>query len=192
MTKKKTRRSHQSIGRLSRRKGADWERQVAKDLRPIFGEHVKRGLAQSRFGRGEAPDVDGCAPFWIETKHGKQTNPRAALQQAEDGMSAAARDGDRWPVAVCKDNQPRPGVPARPFVVMRYDTFLELLEEWWQRRTTNCEPSKALGPKPPLHPAMEQMWRGLPGEDDPKPPSSGEQSTRPDVTAGSAPDSDGG
>ncbi len=188
MTKKKTRRSHQSIGRLSRRKGATFERQVAKDMRPIFGAHVKRGLAQSRFGRGEAPDVDGCKPFWIETKHGKQTNPRAALKQAEDGMAAAARDGDRWPVAVCKDDR------AKPFVVMPYDVFLEILEEWWHARRASglAPPRSRSGDKSPIHPAMEQMWRGLPGEEDQHPPSSEERSTAPDATAGSASSTNGG
>ena len=32
------------LGRRSRRKGKDWEQQVARDLRPLFGEGVKRGL----------------------------------------------------------------------------------------------------------------------------------------------------
>ncbi len=111
-------------GRRSRLKGSTWERQVARDLRPVFGPGVKRGLAQSRFGRGEAPDVDCAPPLWVETKHGKTVLFQAALRQAEEGMAAAARPGDRWPIAVCKvDRTP-------PVVMMRWEHFLELVTEW--------------------------------------------------------------
>ena len=111
-------------GRRSRNKGASFERQVARALRPIFGDGVKRGLAQSRFGRGEAPDVDGCAPFWCETKNGIKPNLRGALQQAVDAMAVANRPGDRWPIAVCKDDR-KPAV-----VMMRWEHFLEMIEEY--------------------------------------------------------------
>jgi len=112
------------MGKLSRRKGASWEREVARDLRPIFGEGVKRGLAQSRFGTDEAPDVDGASPFWYECKHGKSILFQAALEQAEGGMAEAGRPQDRWPVAVCKVDH------KEPLVLMRWVHFLELVAEW--------------------------------------------------------------
>lgn len=116
-------------GRRSRRKGSTFERQVANDLKPIFGGGIKRGLAQSRFGAGEAPDVDGVPALWLETKHGKLVNLRAALAQATGAMAAAARPGDRWPAAVCKDDR------KEPVVVMRWGDLLELLSEWHTSRS---------------------------------------------------------
>ena len=97
---------------------------MARDLRTTFGDGIKRGLAQSRFGAGEAPDVDGVPCLWFETKHGKQVNLRAAYAQAVDAMAAAGRTKDRWPVAVCKDDR------KNALVVMGWDHFLELLAEW--------------------------------------------------------------
>lgn len=141
------------LGRLSRNKGAAFERRVAQDMRPIFGSGVKRGLAQARFGRGEAPDVDGCAPFWCETKHGKKVNLRAALKQATEAMSEANRTQDAWPIAVCKDDR------QQPMVVMHWGDYLQLLEEWWpNRRTIPSRPDQppsmqAADPDPPSNTA---------------------------------------
>jgi len=109
-------------GRASRRKGVDFERQLARRFAEVFGrDQVRRGL-QYRDG-ADAPDV--IAPcLWIEAKRGKQTNPRAALRQAAE---ASAGKG-YWPLAVCKDDQQ----PA--FVVMELEDFLEFATEWWQGR----------------------------------------------------------
>lgn len=93
-------------------KGKRWERDVAQRLRPLFGSHVKRGY-QARAGC-EAPDVDGT-PYWIECKHGRLVNLRAALAQA-----LAATDG-RPPVVVAKD-QGRSAL-----VVMTLADWLELV-----------------------------------------------------------------
>jgi len=108
-------------GRSSRRKGHDYERAVARDLREVFGGDVRRGL-QFRDG-ADAPDV--VAPcFWVECKRGKRTNPNAALRQATE-----ASDGKGlWPVAVCKnDNEPAT-------VTMSFEDFLDLVREWWSTR----------------------------------------------------------
>lgn len=105
-------------GAASRRKGHTWERQVARDLREIFGPDVKRGF-QTRGGTKEAPDVDGT-PWFIECKCGKATNIKAALRQAVE-----ATDG-RPPVAICKDDR------TEPVVAMLYSDWLNLLHtvEW--------------------------------------------------------------
>ena len=116
--------ARKKIGKRSRTKGSTYERQVVRDLKSIFGDNIKRGLAQSRFGAGEAPDVDGVPCLWFEVKHGKQVNLRAAYAQAVDAMAAAGRTKDRWPVAVCKDDR------KNALVVMGWDHFLELLAEW--------------------------------------------------------------
>lgn len=115
-------------GAHSRRKGKRWEQDIAREMRPIFGEDVKRGLAQSRFGAGEAPDVDGCRPFWFEAKHGQTVLFTAALEQAVRGMAEAGRPQDRWPVAVCKVDR------KEPVVIMRWEHFKELVMEWHNGR----------------------------------------------------------
>lgn len=108
-------------GASSRRKGIAYERVVARELRDVFGDDVRRGM-QFRDG-AEAPDV--IAPcFWIECKRGKRTNSIAALKQANE-----ASDGKGlWPIAICKnDNEPAT-------VTMSFEDFLELVREWWSTR----------------------------------------------------------
>ncbi len=113
-------RTPQQVGRNSRRKGGQWERDVTKLFAAAMpGANIKRSIGQSRFGN-EAPDVT-CPVFWIECKHGVKPSPRAALAQAQD----AAPKG-RLPVAVVKDDR-RPA-----FVCMSLEDFLELVGEWWE------------------------------------------------------------
>ena len=109
-------------GNHSRRKGAEWER----ELKWLFAEalpgvDVKRGL-QFRSG-AEVPDVD-APPFWIEAKRGKRPPVRAALRQ----VTAEAPQG-RIPLAVIRDDR------EAPFVVMLLDDFLDLVSEWYQLRS---------------------------------------------------------
>ncbi len=112
-------------GKSSRRKGHDWERDVARQMRDIFGDRVKRGW-QVREGT-DAPDVDGT-PFWIECKKGKKTNIRAALLQAQDAAGHLHGAGDnRPPLAVCKDDG------MRATATMYLDDFLDLVKEWEDR-----------------------------------------------------------
>ncbi len=70
------------MGKLSRRKGAAFECEIAKRLRPVFGEQVRRGI-QTRGGGKEQPDINGL-PDWLhlECHHGTET-PWAKLRQAE-------------------------------------------------------------------------------------------------------------
>jgi hypothetical protein len=98
-----------------RAKGRRWEQEVARMLRPLFGDSVKRGY-QARGGGKEAADVDGT-PYHIECKHGRLVNLRAALDQA-------IRDTDgRVPIVIAKDDRS----PA--MVLMRFDDWLRLEEE---------------------------------------------------------------
>lgn len=123
--------ARRKIGKRSRNKGSTFERQVASDFRPVFPGAKRAGLRQTQSGAHDAPDVSGCEPFWIETKHGKKTNPRAALAQAENALRQhtnnlpdASKPIYEWPVAVCKDDR------KTPFVVMELSDFLELLAVW--------------------------------------------------------------
>ncbi len=101
-------------GRRSRVKGKVFERAVAKLLRGVFGDGVKRGW-QSRSGT-EQCDVEGT-PFHVECKHGKQVNLRAALRQA-----IADTDG-RPPVVIARDDR------QEPVVVMRLADWLDVMRE---------------------------------------------------------------
>ncbi len=109
-----------------RRKGAQWERDLAKLFAEAMpGGDVKRGIGQSRGGGAEVPDVV-CPAFHVEAKVGKLPNPRAALAQAERDVESA--ESKLWPVAVVKDDR------KAPFVTMRLDDFLDLVGEWWEMR----------------------------------------------------------
>jgi hypothetical protein len=108
-------------GASSRRKGAQFERDMVHRFREAMPEAtVRRGL-QSR-GGDEVADVE-VPCFWPELKRHKRTNPREALRQALDNCPPG-----RWPIAVCKDD----GEPA--FVAMQLDDFFDLVREWWERR----------------------------------------------------------
>ncbi|WP_394845161.1 hypothetical protein LZC95_50065 [Pendulispora brunnea] len=81
---------------------------------------IRRGL-QARSG-AEVADVE-MPVFWVECKHHRQVNIRAALRQAVE----AAPQG-RIPIAVTKDDG------AAPIVTLGLDDFLEFVGEWWTRR----------------------------------------------------------
>lgn len=100
------------MGAAERRKGHDFERLIAKDLRQIF-PGAKRGLNQVRLGEGADVEIPW---FFIECKHHKVAPLRSALKQAQDNT-----DG-RMPVAICKDNH------ADPIVLMSYEDFKKLLQ----------------------------------------------------------------
>lgn len=105
------------MGKAQRRKGHDWERDVAQQFRAIFGDEVCRGW-QARHG-GDASDVmTPC--FWVECKVGAKPNPTAALRQAQ----ASCPQG-KASIAVCKMDR------ASPTVTMYFDDFLDLVREWW-------------------------------------------------------------
>jgi hypothetical protein len=106
----------------ARRKGTDFEREVAKRLAEVFGKTFVQRNVKARKGHSPA---DVVAPgMWIECKAQRLSNPRKALRQAESG----ARAEGRWAVAVCKDDR-KP-----PRVMMRFEDFLALLRDWHGRR----------------------------------------------------------
>jgi hypothetical protein len=84
---------------MQRRKGAQWERELALYLRSQ-GLPAKRGIGQAR-SASEVPDVD-LPGWWVEAKRHARTNPKAALAQA--CADSAEHGGGRVPVAVCRDN----------------------------------------------------------------------------------------
>jgi len=110
------------MSRFEREKGKRGEREVAALLREIFPT-AKRGW-QSRNG-SDAPDVDGT-PFWIEVKRHKRAKMRPAIRQAIQDVAIA---GDkRPPVAFTRSDG------EDWFVAMRGEDWLDLVEEWKERR----------------------------------------------------------
>lgn len=108
------------MGKLSRNKGASWERELGKILCDIWPD-AKRGIQQTRCASEEA-DCSGT-PYWVEAKVGKKQNIRAAMRQALE-----ATDG-RPPVAIIKDNSPGGGKPAQVWACMTLDDWLDLVGE---------------------------------------------------------------
>lgn len=103
------------MGKRSREKGAEHERETATALRVVW-PNARRGLAQARNAR-EQPDVDGT-PYWIECKVGKRVNIIAAMRQAE-----AARVDEivlRAPIVVSRLDK------EKSLVTMRLEDFLDL------------------------------------------------------------------
>lgn len=110
------------MGALSRRKGAQWERDAAKIFAASLGVDSKRGLGQARSAH-EVADVKGVPGVWVECKCG-QVEYQAALRQATEAEAAARAEGAEptWPVVIGKkDRHP-------PFALMRLDVFLEILK----------------------------------------------------------------
>ena len=161
------------MGRMERQKGKTFERLVVHAFREVCGPDVKRGIGQARAG-GEVPDVDGVPAMWIECKHHRRVNVRAALVQAEEaefdsrllcrpGGADCSRRGKgdeepclgcrfavlrtearRAPLAVCRDN-------GKPIIAVMYlEDFLALL----RRASVNPEtpPAPVLPPRRRVRP----------------------------------------
>ena len=90
---------HAKIGRRSRQKGAQGERDVANELRVIYPDAARGGLLQTQYGRGaNACDVEHT-PWWIEVKRGARPNIQGAYAQA-----ATETDG-RPPLVVSRKDR---------------------------------------------------------------------------------------
>lgn len=118
-------------GKLSRNKGATWEREVVIRFKQIYGDDNVRRVLQSQGGKVVGSDVRVTEPagggFEIECKHGVKPNPRAALEQCERDNPEPRT---RWCLAIIKDDgKATPGKACNPFVVMRLNDFEELIAE---------------------------------------------------------------
>ena len=102
------------MGAHSRRKGANYERELARQFAEILP--AQRGI-QYRSGE-EAADVE-CEHVWVEAKRGKRTNPKKALKQAIE-----AAPEHKIPIAVCRDDR------EEAIVTMRLNDFFTLFKGW--------------------------------------------------------------
>tara|TARA_R110000824_G_scaffold130947_2_gene292840 strand:- start:62 stop:409 length:348 start_codon:yes stop_codon:yes gene_type:complete len=106
------------MSKLSRDKGARFERLVANLLKPVFGEKTTRSSGQCFSGDTRA-DVD-CPRIWVECKVGKRPNIKAALEQAEEAK--ASNGSDKICVAVCKWDR------EEPTATLRLDDFIGIIQ----------------------------------------------------------------
>jgi len=95
-------RKRASVGRRSRQKGAQGERDVAQLLRPIYPDAARGGLLQSQYGNASnACDVEHT-PWFIEVKRGARPNIEGAYKQAleaTDGrpvLVISRKDRSEW------------------------------------------------------------------------------------------------
>jgi len=128
-------------GRLSRRKGKVWEREVARSLRPIFGDSVHRGHQDARggSGAGEGSDIEGT-PFYMECRHEATYDWRRHFRETQ--AKRAERGDDRPMVLVAKDGKKppgwKPGTPGTPpIAIMLWEDLLKLLEIVHDRKDSN-------------------------------------------------------
>lgn len=105
----------------SKAKGTRWESAIAAHLR-------ERDLPAHRVvqtGSSDVGDIHGVSPFVIQAK-----DRRDVLDGIREGLDAvqkqAAAAGERWGVVVAKRARKPVG---EAYVVMRLDTFAELLAE---------------------------------------------------------------
>ncbi len=104
------------MSKLSRVKGATWERKLANLFKTIWPT-AKRGIGQTR-AASEVADVDGT-PFWVEAKHWKKTT-RGNLNKAWE-QAQKANNTSKPCVVIAKENCSRDIV-----VVMSGHDFTEL------------------------------------------------------------------
>lgn len=113
-----------SRGAGARRKGAQFERDLAKLISDKTNVEAKRGLGQTRSGGEEVSDVD-MEHIHVEAKRQKRCNIKAALRQA---ISDATVNG-KIPVAITKDDR-------EPIMcTMLFDDWVVLLNAFLETKT---------------------------------------------------------
>lgn len=103
----------------SKRKGAEFERQLASKLRTQYGYHDCRRTAQYCGNTGDAADIVGLPGIHIEAKHQE-------TMRLYDWMAQAVRDAKcgRLPAVFHKKNH------ADILVTMRLDDWMKLYSEY--------------------------------------------------------------
>jgi len=121
------------VGRMQRNKGAQFERQVAHDLKefvPFLADQIHRS-SQADLAYGS--DVTGAPRLWVECEHAAKPTWEAKLKQAE--LDVRLRDSKDKPIAVIKQNS------CEPVVLLRLGTLLFFL---------TIDPSRDVGSRSPL------------------------------------------
>lgn len=119
------------MGKRSRRKGAAFERRVAKWLREDLqlGDFWRQTDETQQGNAGDVRDRSGSVPILLQVKKGAAPSPWKAMQEAEeateDSISATL------PIGIVHRDQRKPGEGAEQLVVMRPEllaAFLSVVE----------------------------------------------------------------
>ena len=147
------------MGKLSRQKGAEWEREVARRLRPMW-KQARRGLSQPRLGC-EVADVEGT-PYWWECKVGAAPPLLPALRQAErDEIAFRVRLAELSDIPGMAPN-PAPRMPPiaavkmdsrRPIAVLYLDDLIAIMRLAKKAQ----EPKKSPEPLPQPSPSENSL-----------------------------------
>ncbi len=117
------------MGARSRRKGAAWERDVARMFRDA-GVPAERNLTECRTGNAGDLELPAWCPLSVQVKVGARPNAYEALREARESA------GERLvPVAILRRNG-RGSVPPDDLAVLPLDEFLDLVRGlrasgWW-------------------------------------------------------------
>jgi len=107
--------------RRNREKGAEWEREVANHLKPLFSR-ARRLFGQARDG-DEVPDVGGT-PFWVECAKSGNAQIHSKLKQ---GLYASDRSPSEYvgfPVVVISKHKST----GLTMATMTLDEWLQLIK----------------------------------------------------------------
>lgn len=108
------------MGKMSREKGARFERWIANYLKERGYGNAQRS-AQHCGNTGDAPDVRGLTGIWLEAKHQEKVQIRLWYEQAVRDSTASGKG--EIPVVVHKINR------QEPLVTLSLDDFLKLYEK---------------------------------------------------------------
>ena len=112
-----------SIGKGARKKGHDFEREVAHLLTEETGIPFKRGLGQARAGGSEYPDVHSplLENVHIECKRQVRCNIKEAIRQGKGDIKSSLKDKSL--VVITKDDREEMLVtmPFRDWIILFKD-----------------------------------------------------------------------
>lgn len=109
------------VGRMSRNKGAAYERHLAKIFQGMGFDNAKRHLEFQGQEAEEGRDLDGTQPFAVQAKCWGKTPSISAINQV------MPTDSYPLPVAVLKRTQSK-GVKGLEVAVMPLDLFVALIK----------------------------------------------------------------
>ena len=148
------------VGRKSRTKGAQGERDVANALKSIYPHAARGGLLQSQYGTdSNACDVE-YTPWWIEVKRGQRPNIQGAYDQATD-----ATDGRPVLVVTRKDRSDW----LATMTLEQFKHLIEIIKEYQKAidpefRVIVAASASPAGDDNP-QPSGDAAWHGPPSQD---------------------------
>ena len=111
------------MGKLSRRKGARFEREIARRLSAVTGSTVERNLEEVR--AGNSGDLVSDLPCTFQLKCGKAPSVWRALKEAQE----AADGTGQFAVAVVRRNASHSSEQPEDVAVLSLDDFTEILSQ---------------------------------------------------------------